>query len=295
MGRYRHRVYAKTTTARFCVVFGLQWQVFECVKLEPHTELEGAMIRALERLAAQGWRSEGGHEFGFVFIRRDAERRLLILTERDPHDSRPQSFSPFASGSLVPECRPRSPPLELVMSDQSLPPVRRIVTGINSAGRSCIVEDGVSPAIQTSPGRMGFRNNNLWRTLASPAPVGAEDSVLEHSGVLPPSRGTVIRVIDIPPESSDPAELRTQTAAVFKSMFPDAHLDGSQQKHPGMHITATVDYAILLQGELVAIFEDGETLMRAGDILIQRGTNHAWANRSRAIARIAFILIDGVR
>jgi hypothetical protein len=181
------------------------------------------------------------------------------------------------------------------MSDQSLPPVRRIVTGTNSAGRSCIVEDGVSPAVQTMPGRSGYRNNNLWRTLTSPAPVDAVDGVLEHRGVLPPARGTVIRVIDIPPESSDPAERKRATAAVFASMFPDANHDASHLKHPGMHMTDTVDYAILLQGELVAIMEDEETVMRAGDILIQRGTNHAWANRSHAIARIAFVLIDGVR
>jgi len=62
-----------------------------------------------------------------------------------------------------------------------------------------------------------------------------------------------------------------------------------------MHLTDTIDYAILLQGELVAIMDEGETVMRAGDILIQRGTNHAWANRSDAVARIAFILVDGRR
>jgi uncharacterized cupin superfamily protein len=60
-------------------------------------------------------------------------------------------------------------------------------------------------------------------------------------------------------------------------------------------VTETIDYAILLQGELVATMDEGETVMRAGDVLIQRGTNHAWANRSKEIARIAFILIDGRR
>ena len=181
------------------------------------------------------------------------------------------------------------------MSEQALPPVRRIVTGFNAEGCSCILEDGVSPAMQVMAGRQGYRNHNLWRTLGSPAAIDASDSVLEHTGVLPPARGTVLRVIDIPPESADPAERRRQTAAVFASMFPDAHHNAADARHPGMHITDTVDYAILLQGELVAILENGETVMHAGDILIQRGTNHAWANRSQNIARIAFVLIDGAR
>jgi hypothetical protein len=141
-------------------------------------------------------------------------------------------------------------------------------------------------------GRDGYRNNNLWRTLGSPAQLAAPDSTLEHRGVLPPANGTVLRVIDIPPEPKDPAERLRLTKAVFAAMFPDAHHDPGDARHPGMHLTATIDYAIVLQGELVAILDEGETLMRAGDVLIQRGTNHAWANRSDNIARIAFILID---
>lgn len=177
-----------------------------------------------------------------------------------------------------------------------LPPVRRIVTGTNAEGKSFIQEDGVSPAVLTMPQRPGYRNSNLWRTQGENACVDAPDSITEHRGVLPPKGGTVLRIIDIPPEHKDPEERRKQTAAVFASMFPDATQHGaSLQKHPGMHLTDTVDYAILLQGELYAIMDEGETLMKAGDVLIQRGTNHAWANRSDAIARIAFILIDGKR
>jgi hypothetical protein len=149
--------------------------------------------------------------------------------------------------------------------------------------------------MMTMPGREGYRNNNLWRTLGSPASVSAADSVLEHRGVLPPKGGTVLRVIDIPPEDKDPEAHKRATEAVFAAMFADAKHDSSHQRHPGMHVTDTIDYAILLQGELVAIMDQGETVMRAGDILIQRGTNHAWANRSGAIARIAFILVDGAR
>lgn len=177
----------------------------------------------------------------------------------------------------------------------SLPPVRRIVTGIDANGRSHIAADGVSPAIMTMPGREGYRNNNIWRTVGSPAPIDAPDTVLEHRGVLPPKGGTVLRVIDIPPEDPDPEVRQRATEAVFKAMFADAKHDSSHARHPGMHVTDTIDYAIVLRGELVAIMDEGETIMRAGDILIQRGTNHAWANRSGAIARIAFILVDGRR
>lgn len=179
--------------------------------------------------------------------------------------------------------------------DQFLPPPRRIVTGHNAAGRSCIIEDGASPATVTTPARPGYRNANLWRTTATPEVVDAPDSSIEQRGVLPPKNGTVIRVIDIPPEHPDPQERERQARAIFASVYPDAAHQATHPRHPGMHVTDTVDYAIVLQGELVAILEEGETTMRAGDVLIQRGTMHAWANRSTVTARIAFILIDGVR
>jgi hypothetical protein len=96
MARYRHQIYAQSCTARFCVLFGLQWQVIECSRLEPGADLRGAMAAAIGRLAGEGWHMEGGAQFGFVFMRRAGERRLLILTERDPQDMRAQAFSPFA-------------------------------------------------------------------------------------------------------------------------------------------------------------------------------------------------------
>lgn len=95
MGRYRHKVYAKDTTPRWVAVFGLQWQVIESEQLEPAADLYGAMTAAIEHLAGDGWQIEAEPRFGFAFIRRDRERRLLMLTPRDPHDTRPQSFNPF--------------------------------------------------------------------------------------------------------------------------------------------------------------------------------------------------------
>jgi len=77
-------------------VFGLQWQVIDSFRLEPGADLYGAMTSAIERLAADGWRAEGEPRFGFVFITKESHRRLLMLTPRDPFDTRSQSFSPFS-------------------------------------------------------------------------------------------------------------------------------------------------------------------------------------------------------
>jgi hypothetical protein len=96
MGRHhRHQVYTNDRSPRWIAVFGLQWQVIEAHRLDPATDLYGAMMAAIERLAAEGWQIEAEPRFGFAFIRREGERRLLMLTPRDPHDTTPQSFSPF--------------------------------------------------------------------------------------------------------------------------------------------------------------------------------------------------------
>ena len=177
-----------------------------------------------------------------------------------------------------------------------LPPIRRIVTEDDAQGRSRIAEDAPARAVRTVDGRPGYRSVNVWRTTAAPAPVGAADGIAEHKGILPPENGgSILRIIDFPPESADPAERRRQIQATFTGMFSDAQHDKREGAHPGMHRTDTVDYAILLEGEIWAVMDEGETLMRAGDVLIQRGTNHAWANRSNKTARIAFVLLDGRR
>ena len=175
------------------------------------------------------------------------------------------------------------------------PPIRRIVTGHDSDGRSCIVEDGPSPAVRLVPERPGYRVTNLWRTTGSPVDIDEPDTILEQQGVAPPPNGTVIRIIDIPPEAADPDERKRQAAATFGKLFADADHRLEDKRHPGMHVTESVDYAVVLEGELTAILDNDETAMRAGDVLIQRGTNHAWANRSGKMARVLFVLIAGKR
>jgi hypothetical protein len=95
VGRYKFIAYDKSGTSRYIVVWSLQWQVIDCRRIAPHHDLAAAMTEALHQLAAQGWQAEGDTPYGFAFIRRQGERRLLMLTARDPFDSSLQSFDPF--------------------------------------------------------------------------------------------------------------------------------------------------------------------------------------------------------
>jgi hypothetical protein len=95
MARYHHDIYASAKTPRYLVLFDLQWQIIECERLEPSIDLRSAMATIIDRLVNDGWKLESTIRFGFVFLNRNSVRRLLILTERDPLDRRPQTFSPF--------------------------------------------------------------------------------------------------------------------------------------------------------------------------------------------------------
>ncbi|SFJ53495.1 Cupin domain-containing protein [Sphingomonas sp. NFR04] len=175
--------------------------------------------------------------------------------------------------------------------------VRRVVTGHDAQGRAIIQEDGVVPRVQRVGGDIGPMFHEVWNTQATPAPIDAASGEPPEQGIVlaPPKNGTRIRVLDIPPEGDGirnmtPEEARAHFAEVGAG---DASAHGEGSRHALMHRTETIDYGIVLEGELVLIMDEGETTVRAGDIVIQRGTNHGWANRSDRNCRIAFILIDG--
>ena len=179
---------------------------------------------------------------------------------------------------------------------KELPPIRRIVTALNGEGKSVIVEDGPPPAVRPSM-RPGFHSRNIWATFGSPAPLDDPDRSREVAGLMPPARGTVLKYIDFPPEPRDAAE-RDREAQASEARRPgttEAGLRPQPQhpRHPGMHETDTIDYAIVLSGEIFAIMDEDETLMKTGDVLIQNATLHAWANRSDEPCRVLFVLVDG--
>jgi len=166
--------------------------------------------------------------------------------------------------------------------------VRRIVTAVNNEGKSYILSDMQLPAADVKPGEAV--RAGVWVTEGSPASnEGTHDPVPD--GVIMPigpqqRGGSVFRIVDIFPDKvapRDPAEFPARGGHTTPER---------SAKHPGFHMTDTVDYAVCLEGEIYAVFDEDETLMRAGDVLIQRGTYHAWSNRSDAPARMLFILLD---
>lgn len=177
-----------------------------------------------------------------------------------------------------------------------LRPVRRIVTGHDAQGRSIVLSDAVSPHVLENPVRPGRGLTDLWRTDAVPASNAGEADGADRPVTLnPPERGTVFRFFQINPLSAEadltPEEREARYAAAFRQMgAAEERVDTS--RHPGMHKTRTVDYIVLLEGEVTLILDEGEVDLKPLDVVVQRGTNHAWENRGTEPAVLAGILID---
>ncbi|MFE5331331.1 cupin domain-containing protein [Embleya sp. NPDC056575] len=176
-------------------------------------------------------------------------------------------------------------------------PFRRIVTGHDPSGRAQITQDAPPSRVVQIGGPGGPTFHEVWSTRETPAAIDRQSDEPAEDGLVlgPPKHGTRIRVIDFPPEDD---RIRTLTPAEAAEKFgemggADSANSAAGAPHPLMHRTQTIDYGIVIEGELTMILDDSETTVRAGDIVIQRGTNHAWANRSEANCRVAFVLIDG--
>ena len=174
---------------------------------------------------------------------------------------------------------------------------RRIITGHNMDGTAVIISDAPPTHTQLVGGPGGPTFFEVWHTLETPALIHAQPAEPEEKGLIlpPPKNGTRLRVIEFPPEGEEIRKLSgADAAAKFKSMGDEkASTSNEAAPHPLMHRTKTVDYGIVLEGEITLVLDQDETIIHAGDIIIQNGTNHAWANRSGKICRMAFILIDG--
>ncbi|MGK4219415.1 cupin domain-containing protein [Kocuria marina] len=177
----------------------------------------------------------------------------------------------------------------------SRPPVRRVVTGHDDAGRAIILSDGPAPNSFESAAIPGFGATVPWWTKAEPIDHVTDRDPATAEAEIPSFPGpgeTILRIADFPPDSVYPDEADT---VIFTELDgheeADAGTTHSARKHFWFHRTDSLDYAVVLDGEITLLVDDGETTLGAGDVVIQRATSHAWSNRTDRTARMLFVLV----
>jgi quercetin dioxygenase-like cupin family protein len=175
--------------------------------------------------------------------------------------------------------------------------IRRVVTGHDKNGKAIVLSDGPVPTVHSNPIRPGQMSFEVWKTHAMPVPLAADESepTAGPRSLRPPSKGTVFRISIVPPESEETRKLTPEQAQELfrKSGAGEASTFGKGGRHPMMHRTETVDYAVVLEGEITLLLDEGDVQLKAGDVVIQRGTSHAWSNRSGKNVKMLYVLIDG--
>ncbi|OAF19182.1 cupin domain-containing protein [Bradyrhizobium neotropicale] len=167
-------------------------------------------------------------------------------------------------------------------AERKYKPVRRIVTGEDSHGRSMILSDGPTPNVTITS--FASVAQVLWATGLAAAP-GDDPAPAGHSFGFHSEGGSLLRIADFPPDEE------IDTARLAEFLAKNEVLGERPGRHFWFHKTHSLDYAIVLEGEIFAMMDNGETLMRAGDVLIQRATSHSWSNRSGKPCRMAFVLL----
>jgi mannose-6-phosphate isomerase-like protein (cupin superfamily) len=171
-------------------------------------------------------------------------------------------------------------------------PIRRVVTGKDAGGKAIATIDATASAVDRRE-ELGITNTLLWVTDLSPAELSvSEDAANKKIGVVPPLASAIFRVIDLAPEKEVKSDYETRRQ-IFQGIGLAPESDSKQKpRHPGMHRTKTIDYVLILSGEIDMLLDDSEVHLKAGDVVAQRGTNHVWVNRSDQTCRVASVSID---
>jgi mannose-6-phosphate isomerase-like protein (cupin superfamily) len=178
----------------------------------------------------------------------------------------------------------------------TFPAIHRVVTGHDADGKAVVASAGPLPTVVEIAAIPGTIFHEVWSTVGSPALVDNGADPTTGPLVLPPPRhGTRIRFVDIPPDTGD---YLAQGASRMKEAFAQigdekASTVTADSPHPLMHRTESIDYGVVIEGELTLVLDDSEVQLKAGSVVVQRGTNHAWANRSGQPCRMLFVLVDG--
>lgn len=176
----------------------------------------------------------------------------------------------------------------VVAQHRGEPDIRRVVTKLDASGKAVVMFDSRVPMSGERPPN---HVANMWVTDRSLPDFSADaDRGKSKTGIAPPKAGTVFRIVDFAPEPESVARMDPNT--MMKIVGANAPAKGLPPRHPMMHRTRTLDYAIILSGEIDMLLDDSEVHLKAGDVIVQQATNHAWVNRGNAPCRVAFILMD---
>jgi uncharacterized cupin superfamily protein len=168
--------------------------------------------------------------------------------------------------------------------------VRRIVTIDDEEGRSVAIVDGPAPDVRGDPARPGFSSTRVWVTYSSPAVIdGFRDPATGPHTLEPPPAGSMCRIVTFPPDAVFRGKVGAQEVAAFFAAMgsPGASTYSAEAPHPYMQKTQTLDFCLVLDGEITLVLDTAEVNLKAGDTVVQRGTNHAWSNRSDLPCTIA--------
>jgi mannose-6-phosphate isomerase-like protein (cupin superfamily) len=169
--------------------------------------------------------------------------------------------------------------------------VRRIVTIDDEEGRSVAIADGPAPDVRADPARPGFSSTRVWLTDSSPSVIaGFRDPVTGPHTIEPPPGGSVCRIVTFPPDEVFRGKVGAREVAAFFGAMgsPGASTYSAKAPHPYMQKSQTLDFCLVLDGEITLVLDTAEVNLKAGDTVVQRGTNHAWSNRSNRPCTIAF-------
>jgi mannose-6-phosphate isomerase-like protein (cupin superfamily) len=167
--------------------------------------------------------------------------------------------------------------------------IRRVVTGLDANNKAVVMFDSRMP-LQTGP--YGLNSTNLWVTNTYPLGFSFKDDTSAIPvGVSPLDHGTKFRVVEFPPLDAA-TEAKMEPGFLMKAVGPVAPARGLPVTHPLMHRTRSVDYAVVLSGEIDMMLDDTVVHLKPGDTIVQQATNHAWVNHGTGTCRILFVLMD---